>query len=157
MLTANDQFTWDYAFASIATAFIFFCCCCCDLKKPAHIFFHWIYFDSFIRRSFLFVNFFSRLHDLFNKRLLKMCVCLHTRHISISPRFNQCRNPSIESRICSLILLLTMATATVLSFFVHIFAFLFLLWACVLYCRYGCLSFYLTTSLSSLNWRNAWH
>lgn len=75
--------------------------------------------------------FFSRLYDLFNKRLLKMCVCLHTRHISISPRFNQCRNPSIESRICTLILLLTMATATVLSFFVHIFAFLFLLWACV--------------------------
>lgn len=44
-----------------------------------------------------------------------MCVCLHTRHISISPRFNQCRNPSIESRTCTLILLLTMAMATVLS------------------------------------------
>lgn len=52
----------------------------------------------FFWRSFLFVKFFS-MQDLFNERLLEMCSCLHTRHISISPRFNHYENPSIKSCI----------------------------------------------------------
>lgn len=64
-----------------------------------------------------------------------MCVCLHTRHISISPRIQiQCETLQFG---WAHVLILPLINGNGRRFF-------------LLCCRYGCLSFYLTTSLSSL-------
>lgn len=81
--------------------------------------------------EFLFVKCFC---DLFNKRLLKICVCLQARHISFSPRFNQ--SETLQSSRTYAVCTHTAIDNGNAFFFVC--------------CRYGCSSFYLTKSLSSL-------
>lgn len=105
-LTAvDDQFLLNYASIAVPVAF----CVHSSVISPKRTFPHWpqlnvfhLLFEGvfFICQTFFFI---PMIWDLFNKRLLKVCVCLHTRHISISPHFNHyiLWNLSIESRICT--------------------------------------------------------
>lgn len=90
MLTANDQFTWDYAFASIATAFFFFCCCCCDLKKTGAYFFPLNIFWFIHSEEFFICQFFILVYMIYLTRgyLKCACVCIHVTLVSALASIN---------------------------------------------------------------------